>query len=89
MTTDPAAPATSNTFVYAFVPLGTRSIQIGSLPDGWVVSDIACTGDNGNSSVNVVSRVANLTLDPAENIVCTFTVRPVTRILAAPTSFKR
>lgn len=45
-----------------------------AVPQGWLITDIACIGDTDNGSViDVASGRVDIDLDPGEDIVCTFT----------------
>ncbi len=53
---------------------GKYTITEKTLPSGWTLEDIACTGDtDGKSKISKNEGKVEIDLDKGENIVCTFT----------------
>jgi hypothetical protein len=68
--TDDGLLPPSNSRTFTDVPTGTQTVQE-TVPGGWTLTGLSCADPTGNSST--AGTTANITLDPAETVTCTFT----------------
>ena len=52
--------------------LGAKTVTESST-DGWVLTNLVCSGGDADSSTSLANRKATLDIDAGENVVCTFT----------------
>lgn len=69
---DDADGTLSNTKTMTSVPVGTYTVTEGAV-SGWTLTDLTCTGDEGDSVGNEETGVATIDLDVGETITCTYT----------------
>ena len=80
------AQANPNFTSFANVAAGTYRVTESSLPAGWTLNDLTCTGDLDNGNViNLAGGYVDIDLDNAEGQNCTFTnILPDARIVLSP-----
>ncbi len=76
-----ATGTTTDEKVYTDILAGTYNFDE-SDKTGWRISGLSCTGNNTPEVASTVSGELAITLEPGENVVCTYTNEPLAQVSA-------